>query len=173
MRPDSISMKIIWVSIAVVLMSPLVACGKKPVDSAVSPVSSIPAPAANEPTTPFVFDDGKRALLPVQPDSTASDAWSPTQHDAQRASDGIPAFLQSKSPKIAAKFSGYYGQLFGVTDGGARKIRLLFFCRLEPSLLDVWTKVAVIVNDGGDCYFNVDFDPSSGAYSNFRVNGDA
>jgi hypothetical protein len=136
-------------------------------------------PAANESTTPFVFDDGKRALLSPQPASFTHGSWSPTQDDAQRASDGVSNFLKSESPKIAAKFSGYYGQLYGVTDGGTKKIRLSFFCQLDSMMLGGpdrgggWTQGAILVSDGGDCYFQVDFNPSWGTYSNFRVNGEA
>jgi hypothetical protein len=127
----------------------------------------------NGPTTPYVFDNGKRALLPEQPANMTRGSWSPTQPDAKRASDGVPNFLKSASPKIAAKFDGYYGQLYGVTDNGDKKIRLMFFCHLDSIMVDHWTQNAFLVNDGGDCYFEVDFDPSADAYSNFRANGEA
>lgn len=128
-----------------------------------------------ESTAPVVFDGGKRALLPVQSEAMGQGGWAPKRIDAERASDGVPAFLQATAPKIAPKFSGYYGQIWGVTEKGIKTIRLSFSCSKEAFDVDKpgWTQQAIEVDDGGDCFFQVDFDPATSTYSRFRVNGDA
>ncbi len=134
------------------------------------------SPAADDASTaPIVFDDGKRALLPLQSESMSQGGWTPKRIDAERASDGVPAFLKTAAPKIAAKFPSYYGQIWGVTDHGRRKLRLNFSCAKQTFDVDKpgWTQQAIVVADGGDCFFQVDFDPATSTYSRLRVNGDA
>ena len=50
---------------------------------------------------------------------------------------------------------------------GKRLVFGNFFCS------DVPATTPVIVDDGGDCYFNVFFDPTTGAFSKLIINGDA
>ncbi|MEO8797925.1 MAG: hypothetical protein ABI551_08580 [Polyangiaceae bacterium] len=143
------------------------ACAKK--EATTSPATD------DESTAPTVFDDGKRALLPLQSEAMSPGGWTPKRIDAERASDGVPAFLKTAAPKIAEKFQGYYGQIWGVTDHGTRKLRLNFSCSKQAFDIDKpgWTQQAIMVDDGGDCFFQVDFDPATSTYSRFRVNGDA
>ena len=47
-----------------------------------------------------------------------------------------------------------------------------FFCELF-SFQPNWHVVPVSVDDGGDCYFSVEYDVKRGTFSNLMVNGSA
>ena len=147
------------------------ACSKK-----AKPLSSSSAGSVDdESTAPLVFDDGKRALLPQQSEVLGAGGWTPKRSDAERASDGVPAFLQTAAPKIASKFPAYYGQIFGVTEKGTKVLRLNFSCSKQAFDVEKpgWTQQVIEALDGGDCFFQVDFDPATSTYSRLRVNGHA
>ena len=137
------------------------------------------APANDdESTAPLVFDDGKRALLPEQAAGIAKGAWSPKRADAERASDGIPALLATKGApgaRIAAKLGSYHAQIWGTTDAkGTKVIHLNFLCTIDlGGKPDGWTRQAIEVDDGGECFFQADFDPVTSSYTSFTINGQA
>ena len=42
------------------------------------------------------------------------------------------------------------------------------FCR---ALGGDWRQAPIIVDDGGDCYFQVEYDPAAGTFARLMVNG--
>jgi hypothetical protein len=109
--------------------------------------------------------------------------------EADRAELGLQSYVASLRPEIASRFSRYYEQVYGVTVGGRPLIRLNFVCEEEilsqqaerpRSFRDLrewwdhdWTRHPIEVEDGGDCFFHVDFDPVTGHYDSLHVNGRA
>lgn len=112
--------------------------------------------------------------------------WRVPLADATDADRQLGAYLRTKRPDIEAKLPSYYGQIFGETDGkGARLIHLNFFCenyvrdltriahddpKVDP---EAWKRKEVSVDDGGACYFHVDFNTTDRTFENLQVNGEA
>ncbi|MGH7280832.1 MAG: hypothetical protein ACRELY_04860 [Polyangiaceae bacterium] len=113
--------------------------------------------------------------------------WHVSDHDAQHADEGVEGYVRSKRAEIADKLGDYDGQIFGIIDESGRKlIHFNFLCtrgleqmnRIDsehPELTGraTWQHHVLLVNDGGDCYFHLDFDPETGEYEGLTVNGDA
>ena len=160
-----------------------------------------PAPRAREPVTEERFvlsaearDAGDetsgadRVVLP-EPDSGSyfHGYWRVSDEEAERADEGIAGYLRGQRPELADKLGGYYGQIFGILDESGRKlIHFNFLCKrsveemkatatTNPDFAEMsdWQHHVLIVHDGGDCYFQLDFDPASGEYEHLVVNGDA
>lgn len=125
-------------------------------------------------------------IFPAQADSADSPlgarAFTPSDDDVKRFEAGLLAFLRSAKParspkladKVAAKSGGgsYKRQYFGTL--GQQKERLLrvhFLC--APTRHGAWTRSLILVSDGGDCYFELDFDLATGRYLGLHVHGEA
>jgi len=110
--------------------------------------------------------------------------WRVSDEDAERADQGVADYLRGERPELANDLGDYYGQIFGILDDSGKKlIHFNFVCKRgiesmkplaseHPELSD-WKHHVFIVHDGGDCYFHLDFDPTSGEYGNLIVNGEA
>jgi hypothetical protein len=77
-------------------------------------------------------------------------------------------FNPSKEP-IVERFPTYKRQYWGDDKNGKQVIVLFAMCR--P--VDGWQERQVLILDGGDCYFMVDYDPATKTFSNLSVNGEA
>ena len=64
----------------------------------------------------------------------------------------------------------YQRQYVGLMKDGHHLIWANFFCR--PVRAD-WRHEPVVVDDGGDCFFQVEYDVDTGKFSNLAVNGKA
>jgi hypothetical protein len=97
--------------------------------------------------------------------------WTPTTAEVLRAEAGLARFLAGAAPALAVKYSSYLRQYTGFVVDDHRKIHMNFLC-WKPETPG-WRCAAVEVDDGGDCYFQVDFDVTTGEYENLQVNGGA
>jgi hypothetical protein len=79
------------------------------------------------------------------------------------------AFDGSKIP-IEERLPTYKRQYWGVLKNEKRVIFANFFCN---SFHYDWTEQVVIVLDGGDCYFQIQYDVETGTLFDLRVNGSA
>ncbi len=112
--------------------------------------------------------------------------WKISLEDAERADSGVRAYLESERPELALKLDDYVAQVFGTNAKEDRPlIHFNFICKRaldeneraaaahpEAAMPD-WRKQVILVNDGGDCYFGLDFDPKTGTYESLIVNGQA
>jgi hypothetical protein len=62
----------------------------------------------------------------------------------------------------------YYRQYVGVVVAGRKLIYVNGICEKPPSY---WRRALVDVCDGGACYWGVLYDPSTGEFSQFEMNG--
>jgi hypothetical protein len=102
---------------------------------------------------------------------TISEYWTPTPEDIRTAEAGLHEFLSSAAPHIAAKLSTYVRQYTGFRLEGRDRIFIQFLCWLPYN--PEWRCHPVVVTDGGDCYFRLEYDTSSRQYSHLWVNGGA
>lgn len=103
------------------------------------------------------------------------DYWTPTEADVAALEAGLPAFLESEIPpdhynrRILERLDLYKRQYFGITlEAGQPLIYANFFCVDE---FDYWLESLVFVMDGGECFFQVLYDPATAKFSRLRVNG--
>lgn len=101
--------------------------------------------------------------------------WTPTEADVAALEAGLPAFLESEIPpdhynrRILERLDLYKRQYFGLTlEAGQPLIYANFFCVDE---FDYWLESYVLVLDGGECFFQVVYDPATESFSRLRVNG--
>lgn len=64
----------------------------------------------------------------------------------------------------------YKRQYIGITKNGKKIMHVNFFCETDG---DEWKKERIFVMDGGDCYFELDYDPIKRKYSALSINGEA
>lgn len=102
--------------------------------------------------------------------------WTPSEEDVLKLEGQLAAFLSQNStafqrqPPVWEQLENYKRQYAGVTIQGRRVIYGNFFCSEDG--MD-WKEDWVFVLDGGDCYFQLQFDVESGTFSKLTVNGEA
>jgi hypothetical protein len=112
--------------------------------------------------------DGARGVL-VPGAMVGSGHFTPTQADARKFENGLVAFLAKsrppEDPELHLKAGGYVRQYTGGTRGESRVLFVTFACRQDPD----WGERFLVVNDGGSCYFDVEYDLDAGAYTYLDV----
>jgi hypothetical protein len=102
---------------------------------------------------------------------TISDYWTPTPEDIRTAEAGLEMFLSTAAPPLASKLSTYVRQYTGFRLEGRDRIFIQFLC-WKPYNPE-WRCHPVVIDDGGDCYFQLEYDKSNGQFSRLYVNGSA
>ena len=102
--------------------------------------------------------------------------WTPTEEDILLLEENLPSFLQENStsfrrePPVWEQLNNYKRQYAGLIIHGSKIIYGNFFCS-DPGM--DWKKEWIFVRDGGDCFFQLQFDIASGTSSVLMVNRDA
>ena len=171
------------VFIGFLLAMSLVACsvlsGKKP------PVD-IPMPnTAKTPESPTVMVDQNWVIITkehaeeigVSSWLIESDGfWTPSVKDILKLEEKIAGYLSQNSsyfyrqPPVWERFDEYQRQYIGVEREGRLIIYGNYFC--NSGGVD-WRQKLVVVIDGGECFFQVEYDVESGLFIKLLVNGEA
>ena len=97
--------------------------------------------------------------------------FTPTRDQAVRGWTALQGFLEQhpprESPQLAQKYKGYKSQWLGLTVNGRSTLFANFFCSEEKG----WQDHAVVVDDGGDCFFQIVFDLATGGFEQLMING--
>jgi hypothetical protein len=109
--------------------------------------------------------------------------WTPAIADVVKLERRLPAFLRrsrqaQQAPQPAGdkreplwkRVPGYQRQYFGLVKQGRWIVRANFFCDAHGK---DWQREPVMVKDGGDCYFQLEYDPKTGRFSELAINGEA
>lgn len=102
--------------------------------------------------------------------------WTPYGEDILNLEGELDSFLREHSdqfrrqPPVWEQLDQYKRQYVGVVVNGKQIIHGNFFC--TDTGMD-WKKDWVFVMDGGDCFFQLQYDVESETSMNLRVNGDA
>ena len=99
--------------------------------------------------------------------------WQLTAKDADAIEDALSKdnYLRGKLTSASTKEKDprqYYRQYVGVVVGGRKLIYVNGICVKPPSY---WTRKLENVCDGGACFWGVLYDPASGEFSHFEMNG--
>ena len=98
--------------------------------------------------------------------------WAPTKEQVLEAETEIERFLKDKppvqSPNLWQKLPRYKRQYVGFIIDGHKRIFCNFYCsRLEEPL----TCKPVMVADGGDCFFQLEYDVEGEKVEKLQING--
>jgi hypothetical protein len=109
--------------------------------------------------------------------------WTPALGDVLKLEERLPTYLRDdrearraaegccpQSDPLWRRAPGYKRQYVGIVRRGHRRVYANFFC--EAPTYD-WHRDPVDVDDGGDCYFQVEYDVATGRFDNIAVNGGA
>jgi hypothetical protein len=102
--------------------------------------------------------------------------WTPTEEQVLALEAGVADFLDGEIPAehygrdILDRLSYYRRQYFGIGfSEGEQLIYASYFC--PGDYFDYWLEGNVAVEDGGECFFQVFYDPKTGRYSELQING--
>ena len=100
--------------------------------------------------------------------------WTPSVDDIIKLEEKIAEYLSQNpsqfysQPPVWERLDEYQRQYIGFERGGRQIIYGNFFCN---NLGMDWRKKLVIVDDGGDCFFQVEYDVESEMFIKLLVNG--
>lgn len=125
-----------------------------------------------------------QAVFFVPPDGI-TDYWTPTAADLAGIETGLGKYVEAQGRSHRGDWALYERQVAGVVVGGEKFLLLSYFTKdktlqekasaaRDPKYdADDWTKVPFWINDGGDVYFRVEYDPRKKQFIWYEKNGDA
>ncbi len=171
----------------------LVACTKSqpPSEVVLPPTPSVTAPppaSAPPPPQTSLANPELRVIVPAaegnnfyffRPEPTSY--FTPSDAEVAAFEAKLAAFLRVKAkprrpgePQLAERMPKYMRQYVGIVEAdGKRRVWGNFFCEYFGHGDDGWRKEGFVVKDGGDCYFNVKYEPATETFSALMINGDA
>jgi hypothetical protein len=100
--------------------------------------------------------------------------WTPSQAQIDDLEQALPPYLRAAAPERSAdlwqRVAPYKRQYIGIVLGDQQAIYVNAMCSMDD---DRWQSEPVMVMDGGDCFFNVTYDPATAQFSDLSINGDA
>jgi len=176
-------MNILRLVIGIMILINLVACNGIPVEKPSVDITSTATTEKPESLTVvvnqnwviFTKSQAKRmgvASWPVERD----DYWTPSADDILKLEEKIAEYLSQNSnllyrqPPVWERLDEYQRQYIGLELGGKQIIFGNFFC---TSGRVNWREELVFMLDGGDCYFQVEYDVESGSFIMLMVNGES
>ena len=168
--------------LVMVLLMALVACSSEPTPLAqpTQPTAPLQAGSQGQPYQDLQ-DAGYEAV--IIPEGQApqyiqamfgrqeSAYWTPSQDDILKMEEQLNIYLQNfVGQNVLKNLSSYKRQYIGVVKEESKLLLGNYFC--EASGID-WKQQPVIVDDGGNCYFQTELDMDSGQIIYFMVNGES
>jgi len=151
---------------------------------AVAGAASLPTPSAppvrtergailsGEQARPVFAQCSRSAPRGAQPD------WTPAAEEVARLEARLPAFIDGLGTEAPSRpVSQYRCQYVGFSRDGRRYVYANCFAHdyadgdPRPEYRDAWLHAPVVVCDGGDAFFGVEYDVASGAFANYAANG--
>lgn len=101
--------------------------------------------------------------------------FTPTAADIEALEAGVVTHLVAaappESPELWKKVPSYVRQYAGIFRDGKKLVLVSFLCDGDED--DDWKTSPVVVDDGGDCFFRLLYEPATKAFSGLTINGDA
>ena len=164
--------------IGVLLLIYLAACDalpgdKPPVDIPLTDTTESPTVVANQ--NWVVITKERAEEMRVASWLVESDGfWTPSVDDTVKFEEKIAEYLSQNpsqfysQPPVWERLDEYQRQYIGLERGGRQIIYGNYFC--NSGRVD-WLQELVIVEDGGDCFFQVEYDVESEVFIKLLVNG--
>lgn len=99
--------------------------------------------------------------------------WTPEKSHVIDLESRLMGYLKRTAPprsQLRKDLKGYRRQYLGIVRGDREVVFASFFC--ETHRKD-WTRKPIVVDDGGDCYFRIEYDPQTLTFSHLEINGEA
>lgn len=131
-----------------------------------------------------VFASGDTVIAQTNRVILSSGGWKPSADETQTALMAIQSFLERPTStndwskgeikKIRIHLKEYRVQFVGVVRDGKKVIWCNFFPaprKGEKDSFQYWQRQAIMVDDGGFWYWQIEYDPSTGKCLKFMSNG--
>jgi hypothetical protein len=117
------------------------------------------------------------------PHAQIGPGWTPSREEVLKLIDDLRSHFakqkKAKRPIPGMVLREYIGQFVGLSRDGRRFIHANFGCRSSLKELEAieeareldWRRVPILTLDGGDCYFQIDYDPQARTFSDLMING--
>jgi len=167
-------------TIGILLLINLAACDalsgdKPPVDTPLTATAENPTVVANQ--NWMIVTKERAAEMGIASWLVESDGfWMPSGDDIIKLEEKIGEYLSQNSgqfyrqPPVWERLDEYQRQYIGLERGDRQIIYGNYFC--DSGRVD-WLQELVIVEDGGDCFFQVEYDVESEMFIKLLVNGEA
>jgi hypothetical protein len=136
--------------------------------------SNCPKPGAN--ATPHAATMTPMAQEPVDGVILSDGPFTPDAATIAELESLLPNFLaqnqdkfSEQKPPIVERLPNYKRQYWGEVADGKQMISVNALC----TELENWRTQRVFILDGGDCFFNLLYDPTTKSFSGLSVNGEA
>lgn len=171
------------IPIGLLLLLAMMSCNGIPDQNRIG--SDPDTPSKDNSTNPVDAGDEKWVILRKVPAGNEEIAsllfesdgfWTPSVDDIQLIEGKIVDYLTQNAnkffwqPPVWERLDEYNRQYIGLERGAKKIIFGNFFC--ESGKQD-WKKDLIFAIDGGECYFQVEFDLESGLFSSLRINGES
>lgn len=128
----------------------------------------------------FTAEAARKSWASLYRFRSGSTPWTPALDDVLALEKALPDYirgeftrqrrqLKSKNP-LWERAKTYKRQYVGIRYKARRAVYANFFC---TDFGVNWRTEPIGVDDGGDCFFTVEYDVDKGTFSNFIVNGKA
>ena len=109
-------------------------------------------------------------------DPNSGNYWTITDFDFENLENRLEKYLRDEAnlqgnTNLPDKFRKYNRQYVGKIEEGKKIIFINFFCGHHD--FDYWKLDLVIVLDGGDCFFSIEYDIQTKKFSQLLINGEA
>ena len=115
-----------------------------------------------------VLPTSKGHWIPDSIDGKTAGGWTPSQRDIGTAQPIILKYIKDSNAALSGRLHGYRCQYFGIIVNGKKRIHCNFF-RMTEDAKD-WKTNPVVVDGGGDWYFQVEYDVENHSCMHFSVN---
>lgn len=99
----------------------------------------------------------------------AQSYWTPTVREVLELASALREQIYQKNKSIGSRLQEYRFHVVGLKRGSQRLLFVNAFCEAYEG----WQQHALGVEDGGDCYFQLTFDPAAKSITRLTVNGEA
>lgn len=144
-------------------------------DPTPTPVADMWEMVSGEGYTGVIVPLDRAPIFRIGYGNTASGWWLPNAEQIAELEASLPGYLLTFSfesiPSVADKIGTYQRQYAGLVVEGRALIFVNALCT-DPTD-GRWTSEPVVVDDGGDCFFQVYYDPSTGGFRELSINGEA
>ncbi len=124
-----------------------------------------------EPITGVILPTSSGHYLPDSNDGRPARGWKPSKAVIKRAQPVILEYIKDSDQEIFENLDHYRCQYFGIIVDGKKRIYCNFFWFTEDRRN--WRTKPVVVLDGGNWYFQLEYDVETAKCLNFAVNGES
>ena len=124
-----------------------------------------------EQITGVILPTSSGHYLPDSIDGRPTEGWKPSKAEIKRAQPVILEYIKDSDQEIYKDLDYYRCQYFGIIVNGKKRIYCNFFWLAENRRN--WRTKPVVVLDGGNWYFQLEYDVETDKCLNFTVNGES